>query len=204
MNLFHMIRTVVPVALLLMSGCRFGPARVDVPGIDAASAAAAAIGEYDADRDDNISQEECRACPSLNGSFELYDANSDSVLSRDEIETRLQKMLSSGIGRMPCMIIVHAGGRPLVGARVELVPESFLGGALQSGSGVTNDRGIAKPVTINAPPGLPGIEFGLYRVRITHDDVQIPAKYNTETELGFELSPIERDRDTAEFRLKLK
>ena len=49
----------------------------------------------------------------------------------------------------------------------------------------------------------PEIELGIYRVGITHDDVETPAKYNTETELGFELSPIEFDRDTADFCLKL-
>jgi len=129
------------------------------------------------------------------GSFELYDANSDGVLSRDEIETGLQEMLSSGIGQMPCICILS-----MLAVACLLQPEYFLGGAIQSGSGVTNDRGIAKSVTINAPPG---IELGLCRARITHDDVEIPAKYNTETELGFELSPIERDRDTAIFRLKL-
>ena len=75
--------------------------------------------------------------------------------------------------------------------------------AIQPGDGVTNHRGIAKPVTIDAPPGLPGIEFGLYRVEITHDSLKIPARYNSNSELGFELSPLERNRDTFEFRLKL-
>ena len=63
---------------------------------------------------------------------------------------------------------------------------------------MTNHRGIAKPVTIDAPPGLPGIEFGLYRVQITHDSRGIPSRYNSKTELGFELSPLERNRDTFE------
>ena len=74
---------------------------------------------------------------------------------------------------------------------------------MQPGEGVTNDRGVAKPVTVGAPPGLPGIEFGQYRVQITHDRLKIPARYNEATELGFELSPLERKRDTFTFRLKL-
>jgi hypothetical protein len=40
-------------------------------------------------------------------------------------------------------------------------------------------------------------------VQITHDGQRIPDRYNTKTELGFELSPLERNRDTFEFRLKL-
>jgi hypothetical protein len=89
------------------------------------------------------------------------------------------------------------------GAKVRVVPEPFLDGAIQPGEGVTNDRGVAKPVTVDAPPGLPGIELGLYRVQITHDSQKIPDRYNSKTELGFELSPLERNRDTFEFRLKL-
>ncbi|MEX2141238.1 MAG: hypothetical protein WD894_18380 [Pirellulales bacterium] len=193
------------LAAMLVCGCSFGPDRVEVPQIDPAQAASAAVEQYDSDKDQNISQNESLACPALAGSFKLYDANHDGLVSKAEVESRLEAMLGTGIGRMPCMCVVYAGDsdRPIEGARVRVVPEPFLGGAIQPGEGVTNDRGIAKPVTIDAPPGLPGIEFGLYRVHITHDSLKIPARYNTATELGFELSPLERNRDTFEFRLKL-
>ena len=190
---------------VLVCGCSFRPGRVEVPQIDPAGAASAAVEQYDADKDQSISQSESAACPALAGSFKLYDADHDGLISEAEIQSRLEAMLGSGIGRMPCMIVVYAGDsdRPIEGAKVRVVPESFLDEAIQPGEGVTNDRGIAKPVTIDAPPGLPGIEFGLYRVQVTHDSLKIPARYNTETELGFELSPLERNRDTFEFRLKL-
>ena len=190
---------------VLVCGCSFRPSRVEVPQIDPAQAAAAAAEQYDSDGDQNISESESPACPALAGSFKLYDADHNGLVSKAEIQSRLEAMLGSGIGRMPCMCVVYAGDsdRPIVGARVRVVPEPFLGGAIQPGEGVTNQRGIAKPVTIDAPPGLPGIEFGLYRVQITHDRLKIPARYNTKTELGFELSPLERNRDTFEFRLKL-
>jgi hypothetical protein len=188
-----------------MCGCSSRPSRVEVPQIDAGGAASAAVEQYDSNKDQSISQRESAACPGLAGSFKLYDANHDDLVSKAEIESRLKAMLGSGIGRMPCMLVVYAGdsNRPIEGARVRVVPEPFLNGAIQPGEGVTNDRGIAKPVTVDAPPGLPGIEFGLYRVQVTHDSLEIPAKYNTATELGFELSPLERNRDTFEFRLKL-
>jgi hypothetical protein len=193
------------VAVMLVCGCSFRPSRVEVPQIDPAGAASAAIEQYDSDKDQNISQSESAACPALAGSFKLYDANQNGLVSKAEIESRLQAMLGTAIGRMPCMVVVYAGDgdRPMEGAKVRVVPEPFLARAIQPGDGVTNDRGIAKPVTIDAPPGLPGIEFGLYRVQITHDRLEIPARHNTETELGFELSPLERNRDTFEFRLKL-
>jgi hypothetical protein len=191
------------LAAMLMCGCSSGPSRVEVPALDAAEAASAAVEEYDSDKDESISQSESLACPAIAGSFKIYDANKDGLVSIAEIQSRLEAMLRSGIGRMPCICVVYAGDRPLEGATVRVVPESFLGGAIQPGEGVTNDRGVAKPVTVDAPPGLPGIELGLYRVQITHDRLKIPAKYNTATELGFELSPLERNRDTFEFRLKL-
>jgi hypothetical protein len=190
---------------VLVCGCSFAPSRVEVPQIDPAQAAAAAIEQYDSDGDQNISQSEALACPALTGSFKLYDADHNGMVSEAEVESRLDAMLGSGIGRMPCMCVVYAGDsdRPIEGARVRVVPEPFLAEAIQTGEGVTNRSGIAKPVTVDAPPGLPGIEFGLYRVQVTHDRLKIPARYNTETELGFELSPLERNRDTFEFRLTL-
>ena len=193
------------LAALLVCGCSFGPSRVEVPKLDPAGAAAAAVQQYDSDQDGNISQSESKACPGLAGSFKLYDANQDGKIASAEIQSRLEAMLGSGIGRMPCMVVVYAGdsGRPIEGAKVRVVPESFLGETIQPGQGLTNDRGVAKPVTVDAPPGLPGIEFGLYRVQVTHDSLKIPPRYNEATELGFELSPLERNRDRFEFRLKL-
>jgi len=190
---------------MLMCGCSFRPSRVEVPKIDPAGAASAAVEQYDTNKDQNISKSESVACPALAGSFNLYDANHDGLVSKAEMQSRLAAMLETGIGRMPCMCVVYAGDsdHPIEGAKVRVVPESFLAGVIQPGEGVTNHRGIAKPVTIDAPPGLPGIEFGLYRVQITHDSREIPGKYNSKTELGFELSPLERNRDTFEFRLKL-
>jgi hypothetical protein len=193
------------LSALLVCGCSFRPRRVEVPQIDPAQAASAALEQYDSDGDQNISQSESAACPALAGSFKIYDANQDGLVSKAEVESRLAAMLGSGIGRMPCMCVVYANDsdHPIEGAKVRVVPESFLSEAIQPGEGVTNHRGIAKPVTVDAPPGLPGIELGLYRVQITHDSLKIPARYNEATELGFELSPLERNRDTFEFRLKL-
>lgn len=205
MSRFWLFRRCCVLSGVLVCGCSFGPSRVEVPQLDPVGAAAAAVEQYDSDKDQNISQSESAACPGLAGSFKFYDANQDGQVSQAEIQSRLEAMLASGIGRMPCMVVVYAGdsNRPIEGAKVRVVPESILGDAIQPGEGVTNDRGVAKPVTVDAPPGLPGIEFGLYRVHITHDSQKIPARYNESTELGFELSPLERNRDRFEFRLKL-
>jgi hypothetical protein len=90
----------------------------------------------------------------------------------------------------------------LANADVELIPEDCFAGAIQSARGKTNRKGVAKPVTVDAPPGLPGVQFGLYRVRISHAEREIPSQYNQSTTLGCELSPLERDGDQAEFRIR--
>jgi hypothetical protein len=33
------------------------------------------------------------------------------------------------------------------------------------------------------------VHYGTFKVRITHPSIEIPAKYNTETELGYETEP---------------
>ena len=78
---FYIICVVVSLILFVTYGWpHFGPGSVESTNIDAASVAAEAIDKYDTDRDKNISKEECRTCPSLNGSFELYDSDGDGVL----------------------------------------------------------------------------------------------------------------------------
>ena len=45
---------------------------------------------------------------------------------------------------------------------------------------------IAEEDLPESQKGMVGIHNGTYRVEITHPEVSIPAKYNTETTLGFE------------------
>jgi hypothetical protein len=166
--------------------------------------AACLLQQYDKDQSGELSADECVACPALAASLSRYDANRDGSLSGDEIQTRLAAMLASRVGRMPCQITVYLGGRLLAGASVELIPEECLRDAVSPAAAATNDKGVAKPVTVGAPPGLPGAQFGLYRIAITHPELPLPSRYNSETELGMELSPLERESDKAEFHLKTK
>ena len=82
-----------------------------------------------------------------------------------------------------------ANGKPLAGAEVKFVPETFLGDDIKTASGKTNQAGMARlsvATTSRADP--PGVAFGLYRVEITKPGDNIPAKYNTETTLGQEVA----------------
>ena len=85
-------------------------------------------------------------------------------------------------------------GKPLADAKVVLEPEPYLGNDIQAGEGVTT---ISAPRTWACRPKkrlrpssrMKLIQYGTFKVRITHPTIKIPAKYNTETTLGYETIP---------------
>ena len=92
---------------------------------------------------------------------------------------------------MHLQVLVTSARQPLAGATVKFVPEEFLGNEIQPSEGVTGEDGYAYlsvKVDPNDPEAVQGVHCGLYRVEITKQGVKIPAKYNTETILGQEVS----------------
>ncbi len=86
---------------------------------------------------------------------------------------------------------MRLNGRPLAEAEVKLVPEKYLGDEITTAWGKTTPSGIASmdirdedsPAT---EQGLRGVHCGTYKIEINHPTLKIPAKYNTETTLGYE------------------
>ena len=104
---------------------------------------------------------------------------------------------------MPVTCRVTHNGKPLAGAKVVFVPEKFLGGTLQSGSGTTSRSGFCHDLRpYAADPSVKGLSPGFYRVEITKDGEKIPAKYNSETTLGAEVAVVRRRRDGLNFDLQ--
>jgi len=88
-----------------------------------------------------------------------------------------------------CTVILDGG--PLSGATVKFIPEAFLGSEINPAEGVTNGAGIASMSIAAAelPKELrrtAALRVGIYRVEVTHPMKKLPAKYNTESELGFD------------------
>jgi hypothetical protein len=90
---------------------------------------------------------------------------------------------------------VTLNGRPLVEATVTLEPEPFLGDEIKAATGLTNAFGTTSPSIPKEErpdPTLPGgAHFGIYKVKISKivdGKETIPARYNTETTLGLEVS----------------
>jgi hypothetical protein len=180
---------VAGLTLLCASACSNTPPRVEQPGISS-SASSDAMKQYDTDGDGKIAGEELDKAPALKGSLANLDANGDGAISADEIDTRIAAWEESKLGRTSVMITVTRNGTPLSGATVKLIPEKFLGESIQPAEGISNEWGTATPSIASGgdADALDGMQVGFYRAEITKSDEEIPAKYNTETELGFEVA----------------
>ncbi len=134
----------------------------------------------------------------------MVDTDHDGKVSADEIAARIQSWADSRIGRLPVTCLVTHNGKPLAGAKVVFVPEKFLGGTIQSGSGTTSARGYAAiSCPYAADPKVVGLSPGFYRVEITKEGEKIPAKYNAETTLGAEAaSGSQAEQKGLKFELK--
>jgi hypothetical protein len=101
--------------------------------------------------------------------------------------------MGTGMTALRCTVTLD--GRPLPGAKVVFEPEPFLGDEIKTAFSNTNefgDAGPSIPPEDRPAPNLPGgINFGLYKVRITKDvngKESLPAIYNTDTTLGYEVA----------------
>jgi hypothetical protein len=180
--------------MIWLMGCSRGPGRVKPPDIDPENSASAALSLYDSDKDGSLNKEELAKCPAMFLEVKAYDADADGLVTRDEIAARIWALRKHGVGltRLNCDVSVN--GRGLKDALVQFEPESYLGEEIKAAQGVTNERGVAQmAIPADQLPSdqqdLKAIHYGTYKVRITHPTVKLPAKYNTETTLGYESRP---------------
>jgi len=189
-------------SLHLVAGCA-KPGQVSV---SPEAAAGQAISLYDANSDGAIDAEEAASCPPLASSIRSYDADGDGRLASDEIANRLTQLFDSSSNLTEVSLTAMLDGRPLSGATVRLRPVDFLADVTPTAEGETDDAGVARP-TIGDEllpddfRGLPLVQHGLYYVEITHASQQLAERYNSASELGFEVDPTSRSGTTARFEL---
>ncbi len=177
------------LGIVVAAGCSRGPKRVLPPSINAAAAGSEAIAMYDADNDGKISGTELDKCPALKTAMSRTDKDGDKALTADEIAKRIEAWLVLKIGRVPITCTVLSNGRPLPDAEVRFVPEKFLGENMTTAQGKTSKAGMVLiSIEMTDSSDSPGVPPGLYRVEITKNGEDIPAKYNTETILGQEVA----------------
>ncbi|MFO0911676.1 MAG: hypothetical protein U0795_01860 [Pirellulales bacterium] len=188
--------------LVVAAGCSrdTGPAR---PSFNPQSSAAKAIELYDTDKDGAISKAEVKSSPGLREAFARTDKDNDGKLTAAEIAERIQYYKTAPTTIVQGSTRVTYKGQPLIGATVTFEPESFLGDQFTACSGETDETGVASITGHDA--GFPGLYLGFYRVRITksaNGKEAVPAKYNTETTLGYEATDdIPQVADIISFKL---
>jgi hypothetical protein len=188
----------------IIAGCSNSPQRVKPPRIDSEAAAMQAMELYDANHDGKLNQEELARCPGVLISIDRYDANKDKSIDVEEFRSHLADLLKNKTGATQLAANISYQGRPLAGAIVRFEPEPYLGDEIQAAEGMTSSAGIADVGMLadKAPAALKNmklIQYGTFKVKVTHPTINLPAKYNTETTLGYETIPGE---PTVTFALK--
>ena len=141
---------------------------------------------YDANKDGYLDAKDLEKVPGLKAAMKVVDFNRDGKISACYISARIQGCADSKLGRKRVTCIVTHNGKPLVGATVKFVPESFLGSESKAAEGTTDANGTAR---LNIPQSShPGVSPGFYRVEITKSDERIPPRFNIETQLGQEVA----------------
>jgi hypothetical protein len=177
--------------MLLALGCRGGHGSVAVPSFSPAAIAAAAVAEFDANKDGALDAKELERSPALLEAFNRgLDSNKDGRVTANEIEERLRIYQDEGMMSV-CMVQVILDGNPLSGAEVTLTPEKFMGPIFKPATATTGAEGFA-PLKVEGPQeGF--LPYGFYRVEVSKKGNGgkeiIPAKYNTQTTLGKEFAP---------------
>jgi hypothetical protein len=189
-----MSRSMIGYGLLLAGlavgmGCPQRAPRISPPSINASRAGAQAIELFDADKDGKLRGEELNKCPGLKAGLARLDPGGQGVTA-DAITARIQEWQKTKIARINVGCMVSYNGKPLEGAEVKFVPETFLGPNMKVATGTTVQGGLA---SISVPTSgdqfdPPGVPPGFYRVEITKAGLEIPAKYNTATVLGREVA----------------
>ncbi len=173
----------------LVLGCRRGPEPPKPPQIDPAQAAAEAIRLYDKNQNGLLEPDEWKHSPPLAAAKQRIDKDGDGKITSQEIADRITSWLQSPAIMTTCAIVVTLDGRPLEGATITLEPEPFLGPSYKPASGVTDLMGMAS--ITGQDEKFSGVYLGLYRVKVSKQvgaRETIPARYNTQTELGCEVA----------------
>jgi hypothetical protein len=175
---------------ILMVGCNRGPDGVAAPELDPQGSTDRVFAQYDANADQQLSREELSESPGLLAALASLDRDRNGAIASDELKASLARFQGEGAGLVTISCFVTRGGQPLENAKVELVPEPFLADIVKPASGVTGPDGTASlSVDESAIPAeyrgrIQGVPTGIFRVVVTHPNIAIPAKYNTQTQLG--------------------
>jgi hypothetical protein len=173
---------------LAIAGCSGRPSRVEAPDLKPKGVAEQAMARYDKNGDGKLAADELS--PGLKALANSADADNDGALSETEIADRLAVLVESKIGLLDVGGNVLMDGRPLAGAMVRFVPDPILEGVVEPATGRTDEGGFVQLAVEGSD--LPGVKPGFYRLEVSKNGAGgevVPARYNTDSELGEEVAP---------------
>jgi hypothetical protein len=194
-------------AVAIFAGCYYRfPYDPPVPRFHDPRNIAKAMELYDRNRDGGISGDELNQAPGLRAALPRLNTDAKRGITAKQLTARLQRWDDSGVGGMFLKCTITHNGKPLEGALVKFIPEKFLwemltetGLGADTATGTTDQAGVAviSARPLPRPDGIPpSIPLGMYRVEITKDGEEIPARYNSATELGQEIATDSLDVQT--------
>ncbi len=154
----------ISALLMLTAGCGSGQIETVDLGPELAQQA---FQKYDANGDASLSQDELIKSPPLLASLPRIDSNKDGAISLDELSSRVVT-LSAGAHYIALDVRIVEKGKPIVGAELTLVSETFMGEGRPKFSGTSSVGGYCsiKP----DGPRLPGVPVGWYVATIVVPD----------------------------------
>jgi hypothetical protein len=193
------ILSTAALAAILLAGCIHQTPSISLPSYSASKISSEAIAALDTNHDSFLDGKELEKAPGLKAALERIDADKDSRISVTEIESRINAYEKARVGLRNETYRFTLNGAPLADAHVVFSPEPFFANAIKPGEGQTRENGsTAARIEGNHVPGL---TCGMYQVSVSKKDASgkelIPAKYNTQTILGYEFPPAEFSSDSS-------
>ncbi len=186
---------------MLFVGCSGGPSAIKPPRLSPKSAVSQAMAKLDTNSDGMIDEDELESCPGLKAGLRTTDQDGDKKISEAELLERLETWATVTTGSFPveCQFIYN--GKPVADTEVIFEPVFFLADSISPAKSTTDNTGAAAPKSEALPHGM---QFGYYTIRLNGGTTPLPAKFNTESTLGIEVSHQARGIIAGGYRFDLK
>lgn len=178
------------LAISLGIGCNSRPTPIAIPKYDPQAFADSLLQRCDKDGNASLSKAEAAAAPGLLAGWSRYDTNGDQAISADELKARAAQWLSRREGLVSILCEVKLSGTPIEGVQVKLVPDEALAAAVSPAETVSRrdyptDLSIPPDLRAEAHRRLGGMQYGLYRVEVSHPSMQLaPAPQSAGCDIG--------------------
>jgi hypothetical protein len=182
------------LALVASVGCTSHPKAVEAPAYDPQEFASFLLARCDADGNDSLIKSEAELAPGLLSRWSRYDADRDGMISRAELESHVQEWVDRGDGMASITCVVRLKNRQIGDVSVRLIPDEAFSGKIHSAETVSHPKFpsfLSIPAEYKHPAHakLAGMQYGLYRVEVTHPSLNLVPSADSR---GVDVSPADQ------------